>query len=143
MFSLHFRVCRFKKRYPGAGDERTALARPEPPLPTGGQGHARCSEAQLEPPLPTGGWGHARRSSPCPPGTRCACAALARGWSPPPTGGWGGTCRSGAWPAEKTFFVKHQPKLYLVDVLYQTSTGSVSWLMFDIKSQPEFYLVDV
>ena len=57
---------------------------------------------------------------------------------------------------EKTFFVKHQPKLYLVDVWYQTSTKTLPgwclisnvnqnsiWLMFDIKHQPEQYLVDV
>ena len=57
---------------------------------------------------------------------------------------------------EKSFFVKHQPKLYLVDVWYQTSTKTLSgwclisnvnqnciWLMFDIKCQPELYLVDV
>ena len=57
---------------------------------------------------------------------------------------------------EKTFFVKHQPKLYLVDVWYQTSTKTLpgwclisnvnqnsTWLMFDIKHQPKLYLVDV
>ena len=57
---------------------------------------------------------------------------------------------------EKSFFIKHQPKLYLVDVWYQTSTKTLSgwclisnvnqnciWLMFDIKCQPELYLVDV
>ena len=57
---------------------------------------------------------------------------------------------------EKTFFVKYQPKLYLVDVWYQTSTKTVpawclisninqncTWLMFDIKRQPKLYLVDV
>ena len=57
---------------------------------------------------------------------------------------------------EKSFFVKHQPKLYLVDVWYQTSTKTLSgwclisnvnqnciWLMFDIKCQPELYLVDI
>ena len=54
------------------------------------------------------------------------------------------------------FDIKCQPKLYLVDVWYQTSTGTVSgwclisninqncnWLMFDIKCQPELHLVDV
>ena len=57
---------------------------------------------------------------------------------------------------EKSYFVKHQPKLYLVDVWYQTSTKTLSdwclisnvnqnciWLMFDIKCQPELYLVDI
>ena len=58
---------------------------------------------------------------------------------------------------EKSFFVKHQPKLYLVDVWYQTSTKTlsgwclisnvnqncISWLMFDIKCQPELHLVDI
>ena len=54
------------------------------------------------------------------------------------------------------FDIKRQPKLYLVDVWYQTSTKTLSgwclisnvnqnsnWLMFDIKCQPELYLVDV
>ena len=57
---------------------------------------------------------------------------------------------------EKTLFVKHQPKLFLVDVLYHTSTRTlpgwclisninqnVTWLMFYIIHQPELYLVDV
>ena len=48
---------------------------------------------------------------------------------------------------EKTFFIKHQPglkpKLYLVNVGYQMSTRTATWLMFDIKHQPELYLVDV
>ena len=57
---------------------------------------------------------------------------------------------------EKSFFVKHQPKLYLADVWYQTSTKTLSgwclisnvnqnciWLMFDIKCQPELHLVDI
>ena len=72
---------------------------------SGGRGRLHRSDTQQEPPCPPGagvepaalahGW------NPCPPGAGDARAALARGRSP---------------PAEKTVFVKHQPKLYLVDV---------------------------
>ena len=108
MFSLHFRVCRFKKSIRGLG-------------------HAGGA------PLPTGGRGRARRSSPWPPAAGDARVALACGRSP---------------PAEKTVFIKRQPKLYLVDVWYQMSTKTLSgwclisnvnrnciWLMFDINHQ--------
>ena len=85
MFSLHFRVCRFKKRYPGAGRRgpaRRSGVRPEPPLPTGGRGHVHHSDARPEPP--------------CPPGAGVALAGLAHGRSSPCPPGAGGACRSGA-----------------------------------------------
>ena len=71
----------------------------------GGRGRARRSDAQQEPPCPPGE-GVACRSGtswspPAHRGAGDARAALVRGWSP---------------PAEKIVFVKHQPKLYLVDV---------------------------
>ena len=102
MFSLHFRVCRFQKGIrgrhrrsgtlleppcqPGAGGTSAALAHGRSPPPTGGKGCKLCSGALPGPP--------------CPPGAVGGRAALARGRSP---------------AAEKTVFVKHQPKLYLVD----------------------------
>ena len=82
MFSLHFRVCRFKKRYPGAGGPRASLTHGRSPPAHRGPGSRAPGF-----PLPTGSRGRTRRS---------------RAWPEP--------------PAEKTIFVKHQPKLYPVDV---------------------------
>ena len=50
-----------------------------------------------------------------------------------PTGGWGRTRRSGVRP---------EP-LCSKNIFRQTSTKTVSGLMFDIKRQPKLYLVDV
>ena len=60
MFSLHFRVCKFKKsiRGPGAGVPLWRMAG----APTANRGHARRSDARPEPALTTGGWGNVRRS---------------------------------------------------------------------------------
>ena len=52
---------------------------------------------------------------------------------------------------KKTFFIKLQPELYLVNVnqnlsgwcLISKVNQNCIWLMFDIKCQPELYLVDV
>ena len=137
MFSLHFRVCRFKKRYPGAGDECAALAQPEPPLPTGGRGHARRSDAQLEP-LPTGGRGHTCRSGtwpefPRPPGAGGACAAQALDWSPHAhqhLGRHAPLFRAAGAPLLKKHFSSDINQICI-------------WLMFDIKCEPKLYLVDV
>ena len=51
-----------------------------------------------------------------------------------PTGGWGLTRRSGG-PAQKNPCSKN--------IFRQTSTKTVSGLMFDIKRQPKLYLVDI
>ena len=68
---------------------------------SGGQGGARRSDPRQEPPCPPGAGVERASLASGSPGPGDARAALARGWSP---------------PAEKTVFVKHQPKLYLVDV---------------------------
>ena len=148
MFFLHFRVCWFKKRYPGAGVVRAALTRGRSPpahLVPGSSLNQNSFWLML---APVGqGW-----LRPCVREARAREFPLA-------TGGRGRTRHSGAWPeppAEKTVFVKHQPKLYLVDVWYQMSTKTLPgwclisninrnciWLMFDIKRQPKLYLVDV
>ena len=73
---------------------------------SGGRGRAHRSDMRQEPP--------------CPPDAGVERAALARGWSPPAHRGLG--MHAPLWPAagapllKKTVFVKHQPKLYLVDV---------------------------
>ena len=58
--------------------------------------------------------------TPCPPGAVGGRAALARGQSSPwlPVAGDARAtlARGRSPPAEKIFFVKRQPKLYLVDV---------------------------
>ena len=109
MFSLNFRVCRFKKGIRGLG---------------------RAGRA------------------PSPPGAGVARAALERSRSPLLKKQFSSNINQNCiW---LMFDIKCQPKLYLVDVWYQTSTGTVSgwclisnvnqnsiWLMFDIKCQPE------
>ena len=114
MFSLHFRVCRFKKVIRGracaavargqsphcqpvARGTSAALIRGQSPPSTGGRGCKRCSGARPGPPCPPGAVGGlaavARgQSSPWLPAAGDARASLARGRSP---------------PADKTVFVKH------------------------------------
>ena len=87
MFSLHFRVCRFKKGIWGPGVCVPLWRAAGSPLPTGGQGHERRSDSRRSPP-PTGGRGcklcsGARPGPPCPPGAVGGRAALARGRSSP------------------------------------------------------------
>ena len=96
---------KIQKRYPGTRGAHAALARGRSPPPPGA-GDVSSALASGRGPLAYRGlladaplWRVA--GAPRPPGAGVARAALARGRSP---------------PAEKTVFVKHQPKLYLVDV---------------------------
>ena len=145
MFSLHFRVCRFQKGIQGRPRRSGALS--EPPIQPGAGGTSATLTRGRSPP-PTGGRGcklcsGTRPGPPCPPGAVGGRAALARGWSLPAH--WGPGSRALLWRAASApllkkqsssninqnfiwlmFDIKCQPKLYLVDVSYQTSTGTVS-----------------
>ena len=132
MFSLHFRVCRFKKRYLGAGGTLSTGARPEPHLPTGGRGHVRRSYTRPEPPCPPAPLWHVDGAPPAHrgPGARALLWRVAG--SPRPLGA-GDTraalVRGRSPPAEKQFS--------------SNINQNCIWLMFDIKCQMKLYLVDV
>ena len=130
MFSLHFRVCKFKRRYPGARGTRAALA------------HGRTTPCQLG----NGGTRAALmrgRSPPAHQGLGARTLLWRAAGAPLPTKGWGRPFGGRMfffafqgmyfgkkvynfdpffdWTSsfclyEKTFFVKHQQELYLVDV---------------------------
>ena len=115
MFSLHFRVCRYKKGIRG-------LAARAPLWRTDGA-HRGPGSCAPEFPLATGGRGRTRHSGKCQMSTKTVS-------------GWCLVSNVNQNTTWIMFDIKHQPELYLVDVWYQTSTKTLSlWCLISNVNQ--------
>ena len=137
MFSLHFRVCRFKKVIWGQG-ARAAVARGRsPPCQPGARGMSAA--------LICG-------RSPRPPGAGEVSAAMARGRGPLAHRGL--LADAPLWHVARVPPGYQRPGMHaplfraagaplLIKQFSSNINQNCIWLMFDIKCQPKLYLVDV